>query len=202
MKGATTEPFVRTIRPPKMVISTNTGTSQNFFRAIMNAAMSFRNDIIPSERPLQRLRSRAALLARYPVRVPARPSPSHGINAEGAHHQASRHDRDRIHPAEKDRIGDLVQQQAQLHPAAMRAFKHVGLDECRNDQHKPDRNQHAAEQSHLAMPPSADAAEQKRDAADNKAEALVGGRLDRVLARKLFVQFRSHSYNSHLKSMS
>src|SRR6478609_5107840 len=106
MNGATTEPLVSTIKPPKMVISTSTGRSQNFFRASMNAAMSFRNDIVPSEWLFQRLRGRTALAARNPVTVSARPPQPHGIDAERAHHQAGRHDRDHVHSAKKDRIGD------------------------------------------------------------------------------------------------
>src|SRR3954465_12825355 len=101
MNGATTEPLVSTMRPPKIVISTSTGSSQNFFRAIMNAAMSFRNDIIPSERLLQRLGSRAGLVACNPVCISARPSLSHRIDTERAHHQASRHDRDHVHATQK-----------------------------------------------------------------------------------------------------
>src|SRR3954470_22995658 len=107
MNGATTEPFVSTIRPPKMVIKTSAGRSQNFFRASMNAAISFRNDIIPSKRLFQRLRGGTALTARDPVRVSARPPQAHGIDAEHAHHQSGGDDRDRIHATEKDRIGDL-----------------------------------------------------------------------------------------------
>src|SRR4051794_25292594 len=125
MNGATTEPLVSTIRPPKIVISTSTGRSQNFFRAIMNAAMSLRNDIIPSERLLQRLGGRAAPVACNPVCVSARPSLSHRINTERAHHQASRQDRDHVHSAEKDRIGDLVEKQAKLHPATVGEFQRV-----------------------------------------------------------------------------
>src|ERR1041385_1967664 len=124
MKGATTEPLVSTINPPKMVISTSTGTSQNFFRASMNAAMSFRNDIITSERLFERLRGRSALAARDPVALPATPQP-HRIDAEGAHHQAGRHNRDDIHAAEKNRIGDLVQQKAKLRPRAVGRLQHV-----------------------------------------------------------------------------
>src|SRR5688572_30386146 len=121
MNGATTEPLVSTIRPPKIVISTSAGTSQNFFRASMNAAISFKNDIIPSERLFQRLRARAPLAARNPEGLSPRTPQSHRVDPEQAHHQAGRHDRDRIHPTEKDWIGDLVQQQPKLHPAAMSA---------------------------------------------------------------------------------
>src|SRR6476469_7427693 len=119
MNGATTEPLVSTIRPPKMVISTSTGTSQNFLRASMNAAMSLTNDIIPSERLFQRLRGRAAAAAGDPVTASTRPAQPHRIDAERAHHQTGRHDRNRIHAAEKDRIGHLVQQQTELCPAAI-----------------------------------------------------------------------------------
>src|SRR5947208_11641442 len=105
MNGATTEPLVSTIRPPKIVIRTSTGRSQNFFRAIMNAAMSLRNDIIPSERLLQRLCARTALVACNPVCVSAWAPPAHRIDAERAHHQSSRHDRDHVHATQKDRIG-------------------------------------------------------------------------------------------------
>src|SRR5882757_2847126 len=110
MNGATTEPLVSTISPPKITISTSTGSSQNFFRASMNAAMSFRNDITPSKRLLERLGGRSALLARdpvSPVRLAAHP---HRVDAEQAHRKAGRDDRPHIHGAKEDRIGDLVQQ--------------------------------------------------------------------------------------------
>src|SRR5690349_21662071 len=101
MKGATTEPLVSTIRPPKMVISTKTGRSQNFFRAIMNAAMSFRNDIIPSEWLFQRLRGRAPLVAHDPIGLAPRPPQAHGIDPERPHHQAGRDNRHDVHAAKK-----------------------------------------------------------------------------------------------------
>src|SRR6185369_6056482 len=128
MNGATTEPLVNTISPPKIVISTSAGSSQNFLRASMNAAMSLRNDIETSKRLFQRLRSRSALVARDPVAVAARAPQSHRIDPERAHHQSGRHDRNRVHAAEKDRIGDLVQQQSELHPTAIGRFQHVRLD--------------------------------------------------------------------------
>src|SRR5215213_6198605 len=105
MNGATTEHLVSTIRPPKIVISTSAGTSQNFFRASMNASRSFTNDIAPSKRLLERLRGRSGFTARDPVGVLARPPHPHRIDAEGAHQQPGWNDRDEIHAAEKDRIG-------------------------------------------------------------------------------------------------
>src|SRR5436305_15202683 len=100
MNGATTEPLVKTISPPKMVISTSAGRSQNFFRASMNATMSFRNDITTSEGLFQRLRGRPAFSTRNPVGVPAFAPQPHRIDAERAHHQSGRHDRDQVHAAE------------------------------------------------------------------------------------------------------
>src|SRR6266513_1318467 len=99
MNGATTEPLVSTIRPPKMVISTSAGRSQNFFRASINAAMSFRNDIQTSKRLFERLRGRSCFAASDPVCVLAFTPEPHRIDPERPHYQPGRHDRDQIHPA-------------------------------------------------------------------------------------------------------
>src|ERR1041384_7898367 len=125
MNGATTDPLVSTIRPPKIGISTSAGTSQNFLRASMNAAISFRKDIIPSEWLFERFSARASLAARNPERLaPWAPQP-HRVDAERPHHQPGRHDCDRIHPAEKDWVGNLVQQQSELYPSAIGALEGI-----------------------------------------------------------------------------
>src|SRR4051812_45259594 len=100
MNGATTEPLVSTISPPKIVVSTSAGMSQNFFRASMNAAMSFRNDIEPSERLFERLRGRAAFIARNPIGVSTWAPHAQRVHPEDAHHQAGWHNGDHIHPPE------------------------------------------------------------------------------------------------------
>src|SRR4051812_1879311 len=117
MNGATTEHLATTISPPKIVISTSAGTSQTFFRASMNASISLRKDIEPSERFFERLRGRSSLAARDPVAFPARPAHSHRIDPERAHQQTSRHDGNHVHAAKEDRIGNLVQHQPELVPA-------------------------------------------------------------------------------------
>src|SRR5262249_20276327 len=50
MKGATAEPLVRTISPPKMAMMMNTGSSQNFFRTPRNAQNSRRKLIIDASK--------------------------------------------------------------------------------------------------------------------------------------------------------
>src|SRR5882672_10821553 len=110
MNGATTEPLVSTISPPKITISTSTGSSQNFFRATMNAAMSLRNDITTSKRLLERLGRRSGLLARDPIGAVRLAAHSHRVDAEQPHREAGRDDGTNIHGAQKERTGDLVQQ--------------------------------------------------------------------------------------------
>ena len=46
MNGATAEPCVSTISPPKMTIITRIGRSQNFLRARRNCQSSFKNDVL------------------------------------------------------------------------------------------------------------------------------------------------------------
>src|SRR5262245_7989378 len=68
MKGATAEPLVRTISPPKMAIMMNTGSSQNFFRALRNAQNSLRKlTIHASELVLECFRRRAGRRADDPI---------------------------------------------------------------------------------------------------------------------------------------
>src|ERR1700738_4736053 len=130
MNGATTEPLVSTISPPKMTISTSTGSSQNFFRASMKAAMSFRNDIGTSKRLLERFTRRRGLGARDPIRAVRLAAHPHRVDAEQPHREAGRDDRADVHEPEEDRIGDLVQQQAELAPCAIDAFQDVRPDKC------------------------------------------------------------------------
>src|SRR5947207_15202932 len=190
MNGATTEPLVKTISPPKIVISTSAGRSQNFFRASMNATMSFTNDIETSKRLFQRLCGRSALAARDPVRVLDLAPDTHRIDPECAHQQPGRNNGDRIHPAKKDRIGNFVQQEAKLVPAAIGRLQGLGLDECGKHQERAYAAEQRGEPSDLAMQPRAHTTKRERNAADDQTEALVARDFDRVLARKLLVQSR------------
>src|SRR2546430_17595526 len=68
MKGATAEPLVRTISPPKMAMMMNTRSSQNFFRALRNAQNSLRKlTIDASELVLECFRRRAGRRADDPI---------------------------------------------------------------------------------------------------------------------------------------
>ena len=175
MNGATAEPLVSTIRPPKIAISTSTGSSQNFFPRQHERGHVFQERHHPLRTAFPAtaavdaalLRARSSSCCRAARRIPI------GSTPNSAHHQPGRHDRDRIHRAEKDRIGDLVQQQAELHPAAVGALQQLGLDERSSNQHEPDCHQRAAERADLPVPPGACAAERESDRPDHEAEALV-----------------------------
>src|SRR5262245_16872174 len=68
MKGATAEPFVRTINPPKMAIMMNTGSNQNFFLTLRKAQNSLRKLVIDaSELVLECFRRRARRRADDPI---------------------------------------------------------------------------------------------------------------------------------------
>src|SRR6516165_2416687 len=68
MKGATAEPFVRTISPPKMVMTMKTGSSQNFLRTRRKAQNSRRKLIIgTSELVLECFRRRTRRRADDPI---------------------------------------------------------------------------------------------------------------------------------------
>src|SRR5262252_9431061 len=89
MKGATAEPFVRTISPPKIAIMMNTGSSQNFFRTLRNAQNSRRKLIIDaSELILECLRRRARRRANDPIALRRRLEfASHWILASQPHQE-------------------------------------------------------------------------------------------------------------------
>src|SRR5438132_1318457 len=90
MKGATAEPLVRTISPPKMAIIMNTGSNQNFFRTPRNAQNSRRKLIIDvSELVLECLRRRAGRCADDPIALRCRLEfPPHWILASQPHQKA------------------------------------------------------------------------------------------------------------------
>src|SRR5215831_2120117 len=90
MKGATAEPLVKTINPPKTAIMMNTGSSQNFFRTLRNAQNSLRKLIIDaSELVLECFRRRARRRADDPIAFRRRfEFASHWILARQPHQEA------------------------------------------------------------------------------------------------------------------
>src|ERR1700730_4979442 len=68
MNGATTEPLVNTINPPKRAMTMKTGNSQNFLRTRRKPQNSRRNPTIStSELVPERLRGGARRIAHDPV---------------------------------------------------------------------------------------------------------------------------------------
>src|SRR6516162_4457947 len=68
MKGATAEPLVSTISPPKSAMTMKTGSNQYFLRVRRNAQNSARKPVIrPSELVVESLRCRTGWLAGDPV---------------------------------------------------------------------------------------------------------------------------------------
>src|SRR5512139_1558569 len=68
MKGATAEPLVRTMSPPKIAMTMKTGSSQNFFRTRRKAQNSRKKPAIdPSELILECFRCGAGRLAGDPI---------------------------------------------------------------------------------------------------------------------------------------
>src|SRR5258708_38219824 len=97
------EPFVSTIRPPKITIMIKIGSSQNFLRSRMKAQSSTRMEPIDrsfrdqnwsrSELVLHGLRRRSRRRAVDPVALGLGIEPqTQEILARGAHDEADRHD--------------------------------------------------------------------------------------------------------------
>jgi hypothetical protein len=94
MKGATAEPLLKTITPPKIAIMMNTGSSQNFFRTLRNAQNSRRKLIIDaSELVLECFRRRARRRAEDPIAPRCRLEfASHRVLASQPHQEANGND--------------------------------------------------------------------------------------------------------------
>src|SRR6516162_9293505 len=96
MNGATAEPWVRMISPPKMAMMINTGSSQNFFRTLRNAKNSRRKLIIDtSELILERFRRRTRRRSDDPIALRCRLEfASHWVFASQPHQKADWTDAD------------------------------------------------------------------------------------------------------------
>src|SRR5580698_4958106 len=118
MNGATTEPCVRTNRPPKTRKSTSSGISQNFLRVPRNSKSSAKIDIPGSLKLLaQRSGAGAWRRARGPISRRVR----HGFQGEDvltffAQIPADRHDGAIEQQAHYDWADDCVQRKAELEP--------------------------------------------------------------------------------------
>src|SRR6516162_6486937 len=118
MKGATAEPLVKTISPPKRAIMMNTGSSQNFFRTLRNAQNSRRKLIIDaSELVLKRFRRRTRRRADDPIALRRRLEfASQWILAGQAHQQPDGTDAEIEQDAKYDRAYSHVEQVAEFRP--------------------------------------------------------------------------------------
>src|SRR5579872_1089509 len=118
MKGATTEPCVRTKRPPKIRNSTSSGISQNFFRDPRNSKSSAKIDI-PGllELLVQRSLTWAGRVARGPIGRGLRGKlQSEDVLARLAQKPADRDHGAVEQEAHDDGADNCVQREAELEP--------------------------------------------------------------------------------------
>src|SRR5690348_17123823 len=121
MKGATAEPFTRTMSPPRITMTTRTGISQYFLRALRYRQNSRTNDIwVPSELVRHALWIRPRRRAFDPVaargRVSAEPK---RILAEESHQQADRHNARQKYNSDGNRSDESGKHQAEAEPQAI-----------------------------------------------------------------------------------
>src|SRR4030095_10747487 len=118
MKGATAVPWVSTVSPPKMAMTTNTGSSQYFLRSSKNAANSRRKETIArSELVHEAVGGRAWRLSRFPVtfalRLEAKPQ---RVLAAEPHEPADRRDAAIVHDPQHEGAHDREEDEAKLGP--------------------------------------------------------------------------------------
>src|SRR5438552_12227211 len=119
MNGATTDPLVRTTRPPNTAMTTSSGMSQNFLRARMNPIRSLIKDIGTSERLLERIDGGALLVLLDPIAIAPLASAPHRVNPERAHDKTGRDHAEHEYGSEEKRVRDLVKQETEPAPAAI-----------------------------------------------------------------------------------
>src|SRR5262245_53934648 len=125
MKGAIAEPWVNTIKPPKITIMVRIGSSQYFFRTLRNRQNSARNDnIAPSELIPHRFRRR-------PARLPLDPIASRGgiaaqsqrVATEATQDEPGRNHRGPVEDRHDHGRDNCVQEQAEPRPESIERRK-------------------------------------------------------------------------------
>src|SRR5919206_229247 len=143
MKGATTEPLVRTISPPNTPMRTISGRSQNFLRARRKAQSSPANEsMLSSELVLQGFGRGSRRMPRDPIgaclRIPLEPQE---ILAEGAHEHSHWGENEEEDSSHDERVHDLVQDEAEAEPGLVQRRKDGRADgrREREQERKPEK---------------------------------------------------------------
>src|SRR5215831_10687431 len=128
MNGATAVPLVSTMSPPKMAMTTNTGSSQYFLRSSKNAANSRRKDTIArSELLHQAVGRRAWRPSCFPVtfalRLEAKPQ---RVFAAEPHEPADRRDAAIVHDPQHEGAHDREEDEAKLGPQPVELGEQAG----------------------------------------------------------------------------
>src|SRR5262249_46092027 len=127
MKGATAEPLVRTMSPPKIAMTKKTGSSQNFFRTRRKSQNSRKKLIIdPSELVLERFGRRPRRLADDPIALRRRLKLSpHPILAGKPHYEPDRSDTKVEYDPQEEGTDDVVEQQTEFCPQSIKRCENV-----------------------------------------------------------------------------
>src|SRR6266851_4931424 len=180
MNGATAEPLVRTINPPKTAMTMNTGRSQNFLRTRRKAQNSRRKlTIDASELVLECFGSRAGRLANDPIAVRRRIECSpHRVLAGEPHEEADRGNADIEQDPEEDRADDEMQQQAEFRPEPVERRENARRGVA--EQCEQAREWQPVVPARTALI-EAQGAEQRKKSGKSEAEAALGRDLDDLL---------------------
>src|SRR5215471_20569688 len=177
MNGATAEPLVRTINPPKMAMTTNTGRSQNFFRTLRNAQNSRRKPTIDaSELVFEGLRLGTGRFADDPIALRRRlERPPHRVLAGEPHEEADRGDADIEQDREDERADDQVQQQPQFCPEAVERRENARGGVAKHREQDGERQPVMPARSTVV---ETQRPEQREKSGKNETEAALGRDLD------------------------
>src|SRR5215510_4881894 len=137
MNGATAVPLVSTMSPPKMAMTTNTGSSQYFLRSSKNAANSRRKDTIArSELLHEAVGRRAWRLSRDPVAFALRleAKPQRVFSAE-PHEPADRRNAAIVYDPQRERAHDREQDEPKLGPQPVERSEQARTVKCDEREH-------------------------------------------------------------------
>src|SRR5262249_42044571 len=182
MKGATAEPLVSTISPPKTAMTMKTGNSQNFFRTLRKAQTSRRKlTINASKLVVECFGGRAGRFADDPIALRCRLEFSpHRVLAGEPHQEADRGDAAIEQDAEEKGADNHVQKVAEFCPETIERCQHAWRgrgEHCEQGGHrKPEIPARAAVIE-------AQRAEQREKTGENETEAALRWDLDDLLPR-------------------
>src|SRR6266849_792411 len=205
MNGATADPCVSTIRPPNSRRTRTIGSSQNFFRSLMNVQSSRTNS--PIARSLLPWKCSSELpghvgggsgrLGDAVRRRIGLEAPVHRISPEPPHEDAHRRHERVEDDGEDDARVDPPQGLSYRHPAPVDIGQAAGQHEGRNDQRHRERER--PESRPLGAKEDGPEADRGEDAADDQAEV---SELFLLVLMSHEVASRQSSSNSFRQSLS